>query len=243
MRPNHLLTLLLLTLLSTCALAQEEMMKEAPLTRELNMDMKQSTRNTVKINGKAVPYEATIGVQPVYNAKNEVVAGLHYTYYVRTDVDDPNRPLLISFNGGPGSGSVWMHLAYTGPKVLNIDSEGFPVQPYGVSDNPYSVLDVADIVYVNPVNTGFSRMVEGADREQFFGVRQDVTYLADWLSNFVSRNNRWRSPKFLIGESYGTRHGTTNNSRQTCRAKTSSTSCPKPKLSPRTNSCPPWPGA
>ncbi|MFT4686847.1 MAG: carboxypeptidase C (cathepsin A), partial [Neolewinella sp.] len=125
-------------------------------------------------------------------------------YYVRTDVTDPNRPLLISFNGGPGSGSVWMHLAYTGPKVLNIDEEGFPVQPYGVSDNPYSVLDVADIVYVNPVNTGFSRMVEGADREQFFGVNQDVTYLADWLSNFVSRNNRWRSPKFLIGESYGT---------------------------------------
>ena len=97
-----------------------------------------------------------------------------------------------------------MHLAYTGPRVLNIDDEGFPVQPYGVSENPYSVLDVADIVYVNPVNTGFSRMAEGADREQFFGVKQDVTYLADWLSNFASRNNRWRSPKFLIGESYGT---------------------------------------
>jgi carboxypeptidase C (cathepsin A) len=204
MRLTFPLTLLLITLLSTCAFAQKEIMEKAPLSRELNMDMAQTTTNTVKINGKAVPYEVTIGVQPVYNAKSEVTAGLHYTYYVRTDVTDPNRPLLISFNGGPGSGSVWMHLAYTGPKVLNIDEEGFPVQPYGVSDNPYSVLDVADIVYVNPVNTGFSRMVEGADREQFFGVNQDVTYLADWLSNFVSRNNRWRSPKFLIGESYGT---------------------------------------
>ncbi|MFT4687502.1 MAG: carboxypeptidase C (cathepsin A), partial [Neolewinella sp.] len=121
MRLTFPLTLLLITLLSTCALAQKEIMEKAPLSRELNMDMAQTTTNTVKINGKAVPYEVTIGVQPVYNAKSEVTAGLHYTYYVRTDVTDPNRPLLISFNGGPGSGSVWMHLAYTGPKVLNID--------------------------------------------------------------------------------------------------------------------------
>lgn len=180
------------------------MKQEGSLDRVLPMDMAQTSNHTVKVDGKSIPYQATIGVQPVYNAKNEITAGLHYTYYVRTDVKDPNRPLLISFNGGPGSGSVWMHLAYTGPRVLNIDDEGFPVQPYGVSENPYSVLDVADIVYVNPVNTGFSRMAEGADRGQFFGVNQDVTYLADWISNFVSRNNRWRSPKFLIGESYGT---------------------------------------
>lgn len=205
MRLPYYLPLLLLLLLCTSVRAQEKMMKEdGVLSRALNMDMAQTTTHTVKIAGKAVPYRATIGVQPVYNAKNEVVAGLHYTYYQRTDVDDPNRPLLISFNGGPGSASVWMHLAYTGPKVLNIDDEGYPVQPYGVSENPYSVLDVADIVYVNPVNTGFSRMVEGADRSQFFGVNQDISYLADWLSNWVSRNNRWRSPKFLIGESYGT---------------------------------------
>ncbi|MFT5998390.1 MAG: carboxypeptidase C (cathepsin A) [Neolewinella sp.] len=205
MRLRYYLPLLLLLFVCTSVRAQEKMMeKENGLDRVLNMDMAQTSNHTVEINGKSIPYQATIGVQPVYNVKNEVTAGLHYTYYVRTDVKDPNRPLLISFNGGPGSGSVWMHLAYTGPKVLNIDDEGYPVQPYGVSENPYSVLDVADIVYVNPVNTGFSRMAEGADREQFFGVNQDVTYLADWLSNFVSRNNRWRSPKFLIGESYGT---------------------------------------
>ncbi|WP_020566715.1 S10 family peptidase [Neolewinella persica] len=205
MRLSHYLPLLLLLFLCTSVRAQEKMMKkEGGPDRVLNMDMAQTSNHSVKINGKSVPYRVTIGVQPVYNGKNEVTAGLHFTYYVRTDVDDPNRPLLISFNGGPGSASVWMHLAYTGPKVLNIDDEGFPVQPYGVSENPFSVLDVADIVYVNPVNTGFSRMVDGADREQFFGVNQDITYLADWLSNWVSRNNRWRSPKFLIGESYGT---------------------------------------
>jgi carboxypeptidase C (cathepsin A) len=174
------------------------------MNRDLTMDMAHATEHSVKIGGQTVNYVAEIGVQPVYDDKGMVVAGLHYTYYKRTGVDDPNRPLLISFNGGPGSGSVWMHLAYTGPKVLNIDDEGYPVQPYGVSDNPYSVLDVSDIVYVNPVNTGFSRMAEGAKREMFFGVNQDIRYLADWLSNFVSRKGRWRSPKFLIGESYGT---------------------------------------
>ena len=118
------------------------------------------------------------------------------------------RPLVISFNGGPGSGSVWMHLAYTGPRVLNIDSEGYPVQPYGISNNPYSILDIADIVYVNPVNTGYSRTIPATgkeiDRSKFFGVNADIAYLAEWLNTFVTRNNRWSSPKYLIGESYGT---------------------------------------
>jgi carboxypeptidase C (cathepsin A) len=98
-----------------------------------------------------------------------------------------------------------MHLGYTSPKQLMIDDEGFPVQPYGVRENPHSILDVADIVYVNPANTGFSRVLdEEIDREVFFGVEGDITYLADWIDVFVSRNSRWRSPKYLIGESYGT---------------------------------------
>ena len=194
----------LLSLLAACCtlplIAQE-------YSRHLPLDTAIVTESTVTIGGQSVPYRVETGVQPVYHGEEEgkITAGLHYTYYRRTDAgDDPNRPLLISFNGGPGSASVWMHLAYTGPRTLNIDAEGYPVQPYGISDNPYSVLDVTDIVFVNPVNTGFSRMAEGADREQFFGVNQDITYLADWVSNWVSRHGRWRSPKFLIGESYGT---------------------------------------
>ncbi|NIW37603.1 MAG: carboxypeptidase, partial [Gemmatimonadetes bacterium] len=91
------------------------------------------------------------------------------------------------------------------PKQLVIDDEGYPIQPYGVRDNPHSILDVADIVYVNPVNTGFSRILDPeADREKFFGVEPDVEYLADWIDVFVSRHGRWTSPKYLIGESYGT---------------------------------------
>src|SRR5690606_30526389 len=128
-----------------------------------------------------------------------------YTYYKRTGVDDAStRPLVISFNGGPGSASLWMHIAYTGPKILRIDDEGYPVQPYGVQDNPYSILDVADIVYIDPVNTGFSRIIGDAKREQFFGVNEDINYLAKWLTAWVNRHQRWTSPKYLIGESYGT---------------------------------------
>ncbi|WP_103070422.1 S10 family peptidase [Aquimarina sediminis] len=168
------------------------------------------TNHTTVIKGKTIPYKATVGFQPVWNTSGEPIASLSYTYYKRTDIkNDENRPLLISFNGGPGSASVWMHIAYTGPRILKIDDEGFPVQPYGIKSNPNSVLDVADIVFVNPVNTGYSRMVPRKDgkmpeKKLFFGVNADVKYLASWINTFVTRNNRWRSPKYLIGESYGT---------------------------------------
>src|SRR5688572_881058 len=164
-----------------------------------------TTSHTVTIKGQRIPYTVRAGTHPVFDASGRAVASLFHVYYKRTDVSDTaTRPLLISFNGGPGSASVWMHIAYTGPKSLEIDDEGFPIQPYGVRDNPHSVLDVADILYVDPVNTGFSRIVGGADRAQFFGVNEDITYLARWIDGFVSREGRWRSPKFLIGESYGT---------------------------------------
>ena len=168
-----------------------------------------TSNHTTKIKNKNVNYVANTGTQPVWDNSGKMVASLYYTYYKRTDIKDTTeRPLLISFNGGPGSASVWMHVAYTGPKILKIDREGFPIQPYGVKDNPYSVLDVADIVFVNPVNTGFSRMIPDEngkmpDRSMFFGINADIKYLASWINTFVSRNNRWESPKYIIGESYG----------------------------------------
>ena len=176
---------------------------------EIPVDTTVTTKHSVTINSKSIDYTATTGMQPLWNNDGEPVASLFYTYYKRSNIKNTeNRPLVISFNGGPGSASVWMHIAYTGPRVLKIDDEGFPIQPYGIKENPHSILDVADIVYVNPVNTGFSRPIpdeEGeVDKEKFFGVDADVKYLAEWLNTFVSRNNRWLSPKYLIGESYGT---------------------------------------
>ena len=98
-----------------------------------------------------------------------------------------------------------MHVAYTGPRILEIDEEGFPIQPYGIRENPHSIIDVADIVFVNPVNTGYSRIIDkDTKKSMFFGVKADIKYLAEWINTFVNRSNRWRSPKYLIGESYGT---------------------------------------
>ncbi|WP_340157250.1 carboxypeptidase [uncultured Maribacter sp.] len=177
-------------------------------SRELPVDTVITTQHNATINGASFSYTAQTGTQPVWDVNAKPIASLHYTYYTRNNIKDrAARPLLISFNGGPGSGSVWMHLAYTGPKVLKIDDEGYPVQPYGVNDNPHSVLDIADIVYVNPVNTGYSRTIPASgkevDRDKFFGINADIKYLAEWLNTFVTRNNRWRSPKYIIGESYG----------------------------------------
>ncbi len=161
--------------------------------------------DTVTIDGEPIPYSVTTGTQPVWDADGVVIASMFYTYYEREQVKDKStRPLVFSFNGGPGSASVWMHLAYTGPRILKIDDEGYPVQPYGVQENPHSIIDVADILYIDPVNTGFSRIIDDAKRSQFFGVREDIDYLARWLGTFVTRQKRWTSPKYLIGESYGT---------------------------------------
>lgn len=203
--------LLLSVGLSQSALAYDDV---ADHKRTLDIDSSVVTEHQVTIKGERVRYNATSGTQPVFKEAGDATATLHYTYYERQGVKDrASRPLLISFNGGPGSASVWMHIAYTGPKSLRVDDEGFPIQPYGVKDNPFSVLDVADIVFVNPVNTGYSRVLPNADgempsrekqKEMFFGVNADVQYLAEWLNTFVTRKERWRSPKFLIGESYGT---------------------------------------
>ena len=182
--------------------------------RKILIDDSVTTEHTTTINGKKVSYKATSGMQPVWNETGDATASLFYTYYKRTGIkDDSKRPLVISFNGGPGSGSVWMHIAYTGPRLLNLDDEGYPIQPYGIKSNAYSILDVADIVFVNPVRTGYSRALPNKDgkmpskeelKKMFFGVNADIKYLAEWLNTFVTRNNRWRSPKYLIGESYGT---------------------------------------
>ncbi|WP_290792410.1 S10 family peptidase [Flavihumibacter sp. UBA7668] len=171
-----------------------------------NPDTSSTTIHEIQLKGQKVSYKAIAGTLPVWNEQGKAIAGLFYTYYERTDSKDrASRPLVFSFNGGPGSASVWMHLAYTGPKILHIDDEGYPLQPYGFKDNPHSILDIADIVFIDPVNTGFSRIVDSATpKAAFFGVQADIKYLAGWINSFLSRYQRWASPKYLIGESYGT---------------------------------------
>ncbi len=174
--------------------------------KSIPLDTQILSIHEITVGGESVQYEAETGTQPVWNADGDPEAAVHYTYYRRTNAGpSAERPLLISFNGGPGAGSVWMHLGYTGPYVLKVDDEGYPVQPYGVRPNEQSVLDVTDILYINPVGTGYSRVIaEEYDRDKYFGVNADINYLASWIQAFVTRHDRWLSPKFLIGESYGT---------------------------------------
>jgi carboxypeptidase C (cathepsin A) len=189
---------------ATKAVAKDE--KPSPANLVFNPDQNVVTEHTTTIKGQKISYKATTGTMPVWDEDGKAIAGLFYTYYERSDVKDrASRPLVISFNGGPGSASVWMHIAYTGPNLLNIDDEGYPLQPYGIKENPYSILDVADIVFVNPVNTAYSRATsKEIPTTKFFGINADVKYLANWIGGFVTRTNRWASPKYLIGESYGT---------------------------------------
>ena len=201
----RLFNIILFLITASTLIAQDKKMDDA--SRSLPAESKVVTNHSINIKGQRVPYIATAGTQPVWDKEGKPIASLFYTYYQRSDVTNKDsRPLVISFNGGPGSASVWMHIAYTGPKILKIDDEGFPIQPYGIKDNPFSILDVADIVFVNPVNTGYSRILdkEVDAKKMFFGVNQDIKYLAEWINTFVTRANRWNSPKFLIGESYGT---------------------------------------
>ena len=178
-------------------------------SRSIPLDTLVITTHNTTVKGQNFSYTAETGTQPVWDKEGAPMATLFYTYYTRNNLKNrANRPLIISFNGGPGSASVWMHIAYTGPRILNIDEEGYPTQPYGFRSNPNSIIDVADIVFVNPVNTGYSRMVadkEGKmpDKKLFFGINADIKYLAEWVNTFVSRHNRWESPKYIIGESYG----------------------------------------
>jgi carboxypeptidase C (cathepsin A) len=164
------------------------------------------TDHTVRVGGQAIPYKATAATILLKNEKDEPTALIYYTAYTRSDVKDlSQRPLAFVYNGGPGSASLWLHMGSFGPKRVAItDAEASPPAPYKLNDNPYCLLDKTDLVFIDPVGTGFSHAVGKAQDKDFWGVDEDVKSLAQFINAFVNRNDRWNSPKFLIGESYGT---------------------------------------
>lgn len=163
------------------------------------------SQHSAVVQGETVRYMAEAGTLPI-RENGEIMARMFYVYYQRENVPEGvARPLIFSFNGGPGTASVWMHMGYTGPRRVQYDEEGFALRPpVGLEDNPHSVLDVADIVYIDPVATGFSRMVEGMDEHMYHGTLSDIESVGEFIRLFIIRKDRWASPKFLIGESYGT---------------------------------------
>ncbi len=164
------------------------------------------THHTARIGGQAVAYTAKAGTLVLHDDHEKPLASFFYVYYTRDNVADlAKRPIVYSFNGGPGTASVWMHLGFTGPRRVVYDEEGFMLQPpYRVMDNDDSILDVADIVYIDPVGVGYSKMAPGEDPHKFHGVLDDIKSMGDFIRVFTVREDRWKSPKYVIGESYGT---------------------------------------
>jgi carboxypeptidase C (cathepsin A) len=163
------------------------------------------TRHQVRIDGQLVRYTATAGWLIMKDDAGKPVARFGYTSYTRDGVADPAlRPVTFAFNGGPGSSSIWLHIGILGPRRVVVSDPGYaPPPPSQRVENEFSVLDVTDLVMIDPVGTGFSRPLGEAKGADFWGVDQDVKSVGAFIKRWVTENGRWASPKYLLGESYG----------------------------------------
>ncbi|MBF7074337.1 peptidase S10 [Glaciecola sp. MH2013] len=160
-----------------------------------------------KFNGKTVNYKVMAGDTHLLDAKGEPQASIFSTAYIKTnDKDSESRPIIFVFNGGPGSSSVWLHMGVFGPKYVELPSDAEPVSaaPFRVIDNPHSLLDVADLVFIDPVGTGYSKAIGEYEGNDFWGVKEDAEIMSEFVRRFITQHERWNSPKYLAGESYGT---------------------------------------
>jgi carboxypeptidase C (cathepsin A) len=165
------------------------------------------TRHQININGRTLRYTTTTGMMPIRNATTHETEGR--IFYIAYTLDNAGsaaqRPLTFSFNGGPGSASVWLHLGVLGPRRVQMLSDGgMPAPPFQLVDNEYTWLDQTDLVFIDPVGTGYSRAARPELASKFFGLRGDIESVGEFIRLYLSRNERWQSPLFLIGESYGT---------------------------------------
>jgi carboxypeptidase C (cathepsin A) len=202
---------------SNCRLIAQEDAKDTKATETKSGDQKpaetaapkeqsSTTDHTIRLGGQTIPYRATASTTLLKNEKDEPTAIIFSVAYARSDVKDlTQRPISFVYNGGPGSASVWLHMGAFGPRrVETPNAESAPPPPYKVDDNANSLLDKTDLVFIDPVGTGYSRAVGKAQNKDFWGIDADVKSIAQFINTYVTRNGRWNSAKFLIGESYGT---------------------------------------
>jgi carboxypeptidase C (cathepsin A) len=163
------------------------------------------TTNTVTIAGQRVTYVAETGMLPILKPDGTTSASVFYVAYTRQgETNKPVRPVTFCFNGGPGSSSVWLHLGALGPRRVKMNDNGtLPRSPFGLVDNEYSILDNSDLVFIDPVATGFSRAAKDEKADDFFGDSADLDSVGEFIRLWTTRHERWLSPKFLCGESYG----------------------------------------
>jgi len=163
------------------------------------------TRHSVEASGRRIDYAATAGTIILRNDRRQPIASVFYVAYVENGADRATRPVTFLYNGGPGSSSIWLHMGAFGPKrVVTSDAQATPPAPYRLTENEYTLLDKSDLVFVDAVGTGFSRIIGAGTGKDFFGTDPDVEAFGQFIQRWVGINDRWASPKFLLGESYGT---------------------------------------
>ncbi len=163
------------------------------------------TQHTAEIGGRSVEYTAVAGTLPLTGEDEKRKADVFFVAYTVAPNEGEKRPVTFCFNGGPGSSSVWLHMGMLGPKRVKLPDEPVvPKPPTEVVANPYSLLDVTDLVFIDPVSTGYSRPAEGEKKEQFHGYKEDLNAVGRFIHLYTTKYDRWGSPKFLCGESYGT---------------------------------------
>src|SRR5436190_20688165 len=164
------------------------------------------THHEINVGGKSLSYTATVGMMPIKNRDGETEARIFFMAYTLDEGGQRNRrPLTFSFNGGPGSASVWLHLGAIGPKRVPMNPDGtMPPPPYQLVDNEYTWLNQTDLVFIDPVGTGYSRAVRPELASRFFGLQGDIESVGEFIRMYLTRYERWTSPLFLAGESYGT---------------------------------------
>src|SRR5438034_6334646 len=164
------------------------------------------TRHEIRVGGKTLHYTATVGMMPIRNREGETEARMFFMAYTLDNAGGRGqRPLTFAFNGGPGSASVWLHLGAIGPKRVRMNSDGtMPAPPFDLVDNEYTWLSQSDLVFIDPVGTGYSRAVRPELAQKFFSLNGDIESVGEFIRLYLSRYERWTSPLFLAGESYGT---------------------------------------
>lgn len=163
------------------------------------------THHQIHAGGRTLSYTATTGTLPIRGGENDEIEG--NIFFIAYTLDNPasKRPLTFSFNGGPGSASVWLHLGAIGPKRVRMQPDGkMPPPPYDVTDNEYTWLDQTDLVFIDPVGTGYSRATKKDLGKKFWGVKEDLASVGEFIRLYLTRYQRWNSPMFIVGESYGT---------------------------------------
>ncbi|MGF7079688.1 S10 family peptidase [Mucilaginibacter sp. UYCu711] len=164
------------------------------------------TRHDLSVDGRIIHYTATAGYMPMKDKDDKLLAKIFYVAYEADNQEKGKRPVTFVFNGGPGSASIWLHMGSFGPVRVQFgdDKGNASAPPYHYSDNPYTWLGFTDLVFIDPVSTGYSRSAKGVDVNQFHGYTEDLASVGDFIRLYVTKNSRWSSPKFIAGESYGT---------------------------------------